>query len=195
MPGGRPREFDVNEALDRAMDVFWKRGYEAASLPELTAAMGINKPSLYSAFGSKELLFRKAVQRYVSGPAGYMNEAMKKPTSRAAMEAMLSGAVEMVTDPKHPGGCLIIQGAMSCSAEAECLKNEMIALRESGMNLVRDRLETGKRDGDLPAAVDCGDLARYFMCVTNGMAIQAAGGATRTQLQRVAALALKTWPN
>ena len=195
MPGGRPREFDLNDALDRAMDVFWKRGYEAASLPELTKAMGINKPSLYAAFGSKEQLFRKAVERYLSGPAGYMNESMKLPTARAAVEAMLHGAVEMVTDPKHPGGCLIIQGALSCSEEAECLKNEMVALREAGMNLLRKRLEAAKKAGELPDDVDCGDMARYFMCVTHGMAVQAAGGATKKQLQRVAAIALKAWPN
>ena len=127
MPGGRPREFDCETALDRAMDVFWKRGYEAASLPELTAAMGINKPSLYAAFGSKEQLFRKAVERYLGGPAGYVGEAMNQPTARAAIETMLNGSVEMSTDPKHPGGCLIIQAALACGAEAECLKNEMAA--------------------------------------------------------------------
>lgn len=191
---GRPREFDLNQALDRAMDVFWKRGFDAATLPELTAAMGINKPSLYAAFGSKEQLFRKAVERYVSGPAGYVNESMKLPTARAAVKAMLSGAVEMATDPKHPGGCLIIQGAMSCGPDAECLKNEMTALREAGIALVRKRLEAAKRDGELPGSIDCADLARYFATVMHGMAVQAAGGATRKQLQRVVTLALGVWP-
>ena len=194
MPGGRPREFDENEALDRAMDVFWKRGYEAATLPELTAAMGINKPSLYAAFGGKEQLFRKAMERYANGPAGYLKRAMEQPVARAAVEAMLLGGIDVVTDPKHPGGCLIIQGALSCSEEAECLKNEMIALREAGMNLLRKRLETAKRDGELPTDADCADLARYFMCVAHGMAVQAAGGATRKQLQRIAAIAMKAWP-
>ena len=194
MPGGRPREFDCEAALDRAMDVFWKRGYEAATLPELTAAMGINKPSLYAAFGSKEQLFRKAVERYLIGPAGYLQEAMKQPTARAAVEAMLNGAIQMATDPKHPGGCLIIQGAMSCGAEAECLKNELTALREAGVTLVRKRLDAAKRDGELLADVDCADLARYFATVMHGMSVQASGGATRKQLQRVAMLALKAWP-
>lgn len=194
MPGGRPREFDCETALDRAMDVFWKRGYEAATLPELTAAMGINKPSLYAAFGSKEQLFRKAVERYVNGPAGYLKEAMQRATAREAVEAMLAGGIDVVTDPKHPGGCLIIQGALSCSEDAECLKNEMAALREAGMNLLRKRLEVAKREGELPAQTDCADLARYFMCVSHGMAVQAAGGATKKQLQCVAAVAMQAWP-
>ncbi|MFO0804926.1 MAG: TetR/AcrR family transcriptional regulator [Gemmataceae bacterium] len=194
MPGGRPREFDVNQALDRAMDVFWKRGYEAATLPELTAAMGINKPSLYAAFGSKEQLFRKAVERYVNGPAGYLSEAMRQPSARAAVEAMLAGGIDVVTDPNRPGGCLIIQGALSCSEDAECLKNEMAALREAGMHLLRKRLEAAKRDGELPSDTDCADLARYFMCVMHGMAVQAAGGATRKQLQSVVAVAMRAWP-
>jgi AcrR family transcriptional regulator len=194
MAGGRPREFDVETALDRAMDVFWKRGYESASLPELTAAMGINKPSLYAAFGSKEQLFRKAVERYLGGPGSHVSEAMKLPTARDAVEAMLDGGIEVVTDPKHPGGCMLLQSSMGVGAEAECLKREVTAIREAGLELLSNRLERGKHAGELPSDADCGDLARYFTTVMHGMAVQASGGATKAQLERVAAIAMQSWP-
>src|SRR5262245_30757068 len=105
---GRPREFNEEEALDRALEVFWRRGYEGATLPELTAAMGINRPSLYAAFGNKETLFRKALARYVAGPAGYVKVAMDQPTARAAVERLFAGSVAALTDPRNPGGCLVV---------------------------------------------------------------------------------------
>src|SRR5262245_62821062 len=110
MPKGRPREFDVAEALERAMQVFWRQGYEGATLPDLTQAMGINRPSLYAAFGSKEELFRKALDRYVEGPAAYMREALNEPTARAVAERLLGGSIDLVTDRRNPRGCLIVQG-------------------------------------------------------------------------------------
>src|SRR5437763_10110226 len=104
MPSGRTRQFDVDEALDRALEVFWTKGYEGASLPDLTRAMGINRPSLYAAFGNKESLFRRAVDRYANGPAGYVREALALPTARRVVERLFREGVRMGTDPKHPRG-------------------------------------------------------------------------------------------
>src|SRR5271155_588512 len=98
MPSGRTRQFDVDEALDRALDVFWARGYEGATLPELTRAMGINRPSLYAAFGNKEQLFHKALGRYQTGPLSFVNQALKKPSARAVVEAIFSGFVRIQRD-------------------------------------------------------------------------------------------------
>jgi AcrR family transcriptional regulator len=92
MPSGRTRQFDANQALDRALEVFWDRGYEGASLEELTAAMGINRPSLYAAFGNKAELFRKALDRYQTGPLSFLGEALSQPTARSAVEASCSVA-------------------------------------------------------------------------------------------------------
>src|ERR687895_845688 len=93
-PAGRPREFDQDEALDTALEVFWRQGYEGTSLGELTVAMGINRPSLYAAFGNKEALFRKALDRYVDGPAAYTREALHEPSARAVVERLLRGAID-----------------------------------------------------------------------------------------------------
>src|SRR5437762_10822949 len=107
MPRGRPREFDTEQALDAALEVFWRKGYEGASLPDLTEAMGINRPSLYAAFGNKEELFRTVVTRYVEGPAAFVREALEEPTARGVAERLLSAAVDLVTDPRNPRGCLL----------------------------------------------------------------------------------------
>src|SRR6059058_5432561 len=111
---GRPRAFDVDEALDQALKVFWRKGYEGASLPDLTRAMGINRPSLYAAFGNKEALFRKVMDRYTTGPAGYACDALQAPTAREVVERLFRGALAAQADPRNPRGCLMIQGALTC---------------------------------------------------------------------------------
>src|SRR5687767_6665585 len=111
-PIGRPRAFDTDKALDHALLVFWRKGYEGASLSELTKAMGINRPSLYAAFGDKKALFRKALDRYMEGPAAYVREALNEPTARAVVERLLGGAADLLTDPRTPQGCLTVQSAL-----------------------------------------------------------------------------------
>src|SRR5260370_23346247 len=108
---GRPRAFDIDKALDRALRMFWEKGYEGTSLADLTEAMGINRPSLYAAFGNKEALFRKALDRYTSGPAAYVSEALDKPTARGVVERLLGGAADLLTNPRNPRGCLMVHGA------------------------------------------------------------------------------------
>lgn len=194
MPVGRPRAFDVENALDAALRVFWEKGFEGASLPDLTKAMGINRPSLYAAFGNKEALFRKALDRYSAGPAGYVREALKEPTARGVVEKLLNGAVNLLSDPGHPHGCLVVQGALACGDEANCVREELAKRRAARQAALRKRLEKARRSGDLPSGAKPADLARYVMTVIQGMAVQAAGGAGRRELKQVAELALLAWP-
>ena len=195
MAAGRPRSFDLDTALDRATEVFWKKGFEGASLPELTAAMGINRPSLYAAFGNKEALFRRAMDRYAQGPAAHVERALAEPTARRVAERLLEGTVQLLSNPRHPRGCLLVQSALACGTEAESVRDTLAAKRAAGEARLRQRLEKARAAGDLPKTARPSDLARYLMTVAQGLSVQAAGGATRKQLRDVARLALAAWPS
>jgi AcrR family transcriptional regulator len=195
VPSGRARQFDVSEALDRALEVFWARGYEGATLPELTRAMGINRPSLYAAFGNKEQLFRKALDRYQTGPMSFLTEALGKPTARAAVEAIFSGFVRMQRDRDKTRGCLVVSGALACGADADTVRRELAQVRQAFVTTLRKRFERAVQDGDLPAETDCATLARYIGTVLNGLAVQSASGATEKELRLVSALAMQAWPS
>lgn len=191
---GRPREFDADKALDRALKVFWRKGYEGASLTDLTRAMGINRPSLYAAFGDKASLFRQVLDRYAAGPACYVRDALNAPTARAVAERLLFGGIDLVTDPKHPRGCLAVQGALACGDEAKGVQKDLAARRSAGEAALRGRFARAAAEGDLPPDANPADLARYVMTVMHGLAVQAAGGARREELRRVAEVALRAWP-
>jgi AcrR family transcriptional regulator len=184
----------VDKALDSALKVFWRKGYEGTSLPDLTKAMGINRPSLYAAFGNKEELFRKALDRYAEGPAAYVREALNEPTARAVAEQLLRGALDLVTDRRNPRGCLLVQGALACGEAAESVRREVASRRAACEAAVRQRFQRAQAEGDLPPDADPAALARYVFAVIQGMTVQAAGGAKREQLRRVVALALRAWP-
>src|ERR1700691_3568021 len=126
---GRPRSFDIDRALDRALVVFWRKGYEGASLSDLTKAVCVNRPSLYAAFGDKEALFRKALDRYLTGPAAYTQEALREPTARAVVERLLQGAADLNAAPRNPGGCLTVQGALASGDTGDSIRQELVACR------------------------------------------------------------------
>lgn len=194
MPLGRPRAFDVDKALDRALKVFWRKGYEGASLPDLTKAMGINRPSLYAAFGNKESLFRKAVERYMSGPASHVRQALEEPTARGVAERLFRESIDVMTDARNPRGCFLVQSALACGDTADCVRRELAKRRAAVEADLRERFTRAVAEGDLPPNTDSADLARYVVSVANGMAVQAAGGASREELTRVAEIALRAWP-
>jgi AcrR family transcriptional regulator len=195
VPTGRKRQFDVDEALCRALEVFWARGYEGATLPELTGAMGINRPSLYSAFGNKEELFRKVLDRYQKGPMLYLTEALREPTGQTVVEAIFSGFLRMHRDRNQARGCLTVSGALASGEGAETVRRELAQLRQAIVAAFRRRFERAREDGDLPAGTDCATLARYVATVLNGLAVQAASGATEKELRLVSALAMQAWPS
>lgn len=195
MAVGRPRDFDVDKALDHALSVFWEKGYEGASLPNLTEAMGINRPSLYAAFGNKEELFRKALDRYEASHAAFVGDALAEPTARKVVERLFSGGIELVTGPRNPRGCLAVQAALVSGDAAGTVRAELAARRKVVEIALRKRFQRAKSEGDLPLDAEPADLARYAATVLRGMAVQAAGGATRKELRKVAQIALRNWPS
>ena len=191
-PRGRPRAFDPDAALERAMHVFWAKGYEGASLSDLTRAMRINRPSLYAAFGNKEQLFRKVLDRYMDGPVAFFGKALTAPRARDVVEQIFAGTARMAENQRIPPGCLLVQGALACGNASA--RKEVAARRVTAEVALRRRLQRAKREGDLPKTADAAELAHYVITVVRGMAVQSAGGASRNQLRRVAQIALRAWP-
>jgi len=192
---GRPRSFDRDAALQRAMEVFWERGYEGTSLSDLTGAMGINAPSLYSAFGDKEALFREAVDRYRNTDGGITDQALRSgKTAREAVEAMLLAAAKALTLPGKPKGCFVVLGATNCTPANQPMAAFLRTHRLGSTQRVRERLAQGVADGELPADTDIDSLAAYFTTVMQGMSLQARDGASRAVLERIARTAMATWP-
>jgi len=194
-PVGRPLSFDPHKALDRALDVFWRKGYEGASLSDLTKAMRINRPSLYAAFGDKERLFRKVLDRYAEGPASHSRAALQEPTSRAVVERLLYGTIEMLTSGPIPRGCLWVQGALACGNSADSVRQELISRRSDGEAALRQRFKRAIIEGDLPPDANPASLARYVAIIIQGMSVQAASGASRGQLRGIIDIALESWPS
>ena len=191
---GRPRGFREDKALDAAMRVFWEKGYEGASLEDLTAAMGINRSSLYSSFGDKEQLFKRAIANYADGPASYVGESLRQPSARAVIKALLKGTLALLTDPTHPPGCLFIQGGLACGSGAESVKQALVDWRRNGEAAIEKRMKQARKEGDLPLDVDPRDLARYVCIVMTGLGVQAANGATKSEMTRAVELALRSLP-
>ena len=193
MAMGRPRDFDAEKALEQALQVFWRKGYEGTSLSDLTEAMGINRPSLYAAFGNKEALFRKALDRYEATRASFQRDLLSAPRARDAIEQVLRRTAEFLADKRHPKGCMITQGALAGSQEADPIRKELISRRCAAEGHIRERLERARKEGDLPAGLEPAAFARYVASVLQGMSVIAAGGAKREELQQVVDVALMAW--
>ncbi len=191
---GRPREFDVDQALAAALRVFWSKGYEGASLAELTEAMGITKPSLYAAFGNKEQLFRKALDLYENEKMAFTRAALEAPTVKGVAERFMRGAIEVQCSDCEPRGCLGVISSVACGAEAETIRGEVIERRRSSRQAIIDRFERGKAEGDLPSDTSAEALTDYMLAVMQGMAVQAGSGMNACDLQRVMDVTLGNWP-
>jgi AcrR family transcriptional regulator len=191
---GRPRGFDADQTLDRALEVFWRQGYEGASLSDLTAAMGISRTSMYAAFGNKRDLFDKALARYATVDMAYTRDALAAPTARKVVEIFLSENVKAVTAPGRPPGCFCIQSGLSCGLDNAEVSAALARSRKNGELAMRDRFRRAVQEGDLAPENDPDGLARYIMAVSEGLAVHAAAGATRQELAQVADIALRAFP-
>lgn len=199
MPGerGRPRTFDVDAALDKAVEVFWKYGFQDASMQELTRAMGLSKPSLYAAFGDKEALYLKALQRYVSllvvRHGGALND---EPDGRRAISGFLKSMASMFADPALPGGCFVVNGSADCggSSMPPAVETALRGATQASEGLLRERLERARRDGQLAANARPAELASLFMSIIAGMGVMAKSGADVNKLNTVIDSVMLAWP-
>ncbi len=190
---GRPRSFDEEKALDQAMHVFWKKGFEGATVSDLTKATGLKPASLYGAFGNKQELFRKALERYRVQQLPFIYDALQEPTAYAVAERLLRESAIFLTRANLPPRCMTIQTVAS-SDEGAVLHNELIILRRDAQKALRRRFAQAKREGDLPADSDPESLARFITAVYQGMNIQSVDGATRKELLDLAQTSLRAWP-
>ncbi|WP_071334812.1 TetR/AcrR family transcriptional regulator [Burkholderia contaminans] len=192
---GRPRSFDKEAALDRAMEVFWRLGYEGASMADLTAAMGIASPSLYAAFGSKEALFRLALEHYSATEGREIWGGVEQAGSaHDAVRNYLMDTARVFTRRSKPAGCLIVLSALHPAERSDTVRQTLIAMRERTVENLRARLRQGVATGEIAAQANLDAIARYYVTVQQGMSIQARDGASRRDLEAVAQAALTAWP-
>lgn len=191
---GRHKKYDPDQALAAALDVFRRQGFEGTSLTDLTNAMGINRPSLYAAYGSKEKLFHKVLERYQAECPIFGLKVFAEDGARGVAERLLYGSADQQTDGPHPPGCLVTSSALLCSDEHLSIRQALANARGKAQEALERRLEAASLEGDLPADVSPASLARYLMTVVHGMAVMAASGASRSALREVATLALRIWP-
>ncbi|HEX9769029.1 MAG TPA: TetR/AcrR family transcriptional regulator [Kiloniellales bacterium] len=194
MPRGRPRNFDKAEALDIALKLFWQHGYEGTSVAMLAEAIGVNVPSLYAAFGNKESLFLRCIERYGELNGKMYHESFKKKTAREVARSILEGEVELVTRRGTPDGCLMVQGALATSPESESIRKMMAGMRGMAEKWMVERFRHAIDDGDLPSDADPAALACYLMSLNSGLAVQAKSGVGKKQLLKVVDIAMRSWP-
>jgi AcrR family transcriptional regulator len=190
----RPREFDEDDVLQKAMFVFWEKGYEGTSLSDLLADMKMTKSSLYTAFGSKEQLFARVTERYHRDHLAFRLDALAQPTPRRMVEALLNGMAELQSGIETPAGCLEINAALACSAEAEPIRRKLAGNREGFRIQLRDRFDATLEAGPMPVGMNSDDAASLVFAIVQGMAVQAKGGFSRQNLRRVVHAALLAWP-
>ena len=190
---GRPRKFDEEIAVEAAMLVFWEKGYEGASLRDLTEAMGIDRKSMYLALGDKEALFKKVLDRYDTTRFAFLSRAFAKPTLREFVDDLLNSAIRFWADTSHPETCMAIQN-LAVSKEAESIRRAVVAWRKWRLETIRDRIERARKEGDLPPEIKPDSFAKYLSVILAGLAVQASSGANLAELKRMIAMFRQTMP-
>jgi TetR/AcrR family transcriptional regulator, copper-responsive repressor len=188
---GRPPAFDKVDALDAAMRVFWQKGYEGTSLADLQAAMGLNPPSIYNAFGDKKALFEQSVDAYQQGPGCFAQKALEEEADpRAAIQRLLMEAASHFTSKKYPAGCMVVLSALNCTDDDADVRDGLSRRRRALADAIRVRID----EANLPAGMSPALMTDIVVTLFQGMSIRARDGATRAQLEAVVDHALAVWP-
>ena len=191
---GRPREFDTELALGAALRVFWAKGYEGASLSDLTDEMGITRPSLYAAFGNKEALFRQALDLYERDKLTYIGDAIEAPTARGVAERLLMGSVDAATTGDCKG-CMGVIASVACQSVEPSIRDDVNARAESSRRAIIARMQQAIDAGEFRVATEAEAITRYLLAIMQGISVQAQSGASREELLQVADSALLSWPS
>lgn len=191
---GRPRGFDKDQALDIALELFWRLGYEGASIADLCQAMGLSPTSLYAAFGSKAGLYREALERYGTGKGSFSAALLGHDgTAREAVACVLRECACRFADPAHPPGCMIATGVLACAEENDAVADHLASLRRRTSAAFVARLEAGIAAGELPSGTDSRAVARFYGSIIQGMSVQATDGADAQALRLIADMAMDAW--
>ena len=194
-PRGRPRGFDRDAALEKALHLFWSRGFEATSISDLTSAMRITPPALYSAYGDKKRLFLEAVDRYERDAGCFAQKALtEEPSAEDAIRSLLQGAVNSFTQPGAPKGCLVVLGATNCTAESNDVYLALAERRANAEKAVRARIHAGQMAGELAAGTDVDALTGMVTATLYGLAVKAKDGVSRAQLHKIVSQLMQSWP-
>jgi len=188
---GRPREFDREQALLQARDLFWRRGFEGTSMSDLVAELGIASARIYKAFGSKELLFRETIAHYEANEGGFAERAFEEQASvREAIKQMLLDAVALYSHGEFPQGCMVVSSAVSVSEDNQGVMRWLMEHRQQRTQGIIDRLQAAIQAGELPANTDAESLGDYFAAFLHGLSVQARDGVSRARLEKAVKLAL-----
>jgi AcrR family transcriptional regulator len=188
---GRPIGFNKDAALEAAMLLFWERGFEGASMADLTQAMGLSPSSIYAAFGDKHELFSRAAKRYMNIRAQYATKALEEPTFKKVIRALFDNTIAFLTTPGHPPTCMTLAGAVGCSVDAAPARDLMREIRKQNEVAMRQRLLQARKSGELSKDINVDDYTRYLSSIIAGLSIQAANGSTKAELKRTAQMALR----
>jgi AcrR family transcriptional regulator len=192
---GRPQIFDRETVLQAAMKLFWERGYEGTSFDDLTAVMGISPSSFYNAFGSKEQLYKETTDTYLAATRGWFAGTLAEVgDTREAFEKLLTAMADKLTRKDMPPGCMISVAGTQVGPSLSPIRDMMVAHRAQSQAVLRERLERGVREGDLPDGTDVASLAAFYSAVMRGMSVQACDGASRERLLEIAQCAMRAWP-
>ena len=172
------------------MLLFWERGFEGASMADLSQAMGLNPPSIYAAFGDKHALFQLAVNRYMEMRAQYSGKALEEPTLEKVVRALFDNTVAFLTTPGHPARCMTLSEAVGCGVDAAPARDFMIEIRKQNEAVMKERFIKAQKSGELPKGVNVDDYTRYLSTIIAGLSIQAANGSTKAELKRTVQMAL-----
>lgn len=191
---GRPRNFDKAEAIQIALDLFRKKGFDNTSIGDLTEALHINKPSLYAAFGNKEELFSEILKAYISGPASYFFEVFNEATTKGLVKSLLTKSIEILFYSENPHGCLIVMSTASEELQKIGIQQSLVASLKEHQDKLAERFERAKVEGELKKEVDSIRLALYIVTIHKGLSLQAINGSTKAELTELVQQVVDFWP-